>query len=564
LFALELIGAYFVRALTTSLLNNESQIVQNQAQLLATIAAPVLSLQAKKPTTEFSSILTSFPNTLGGEVYILDTQGTVLDTSTSSALIGQKRTDSVATRTLLSEKRSMAVRYDVSQHQHLLAIAVPITNGRQFLGIVEYVVDIQSTYATVRQVTTIFYTGSALVLLLTAILGIVLSRTFTQPVLDVTAQARTMANGNFSGRVKVRSDDELGELATAINHLTEKLEEALAANVREQEKLNSVIQYMGDAVFVFDSKFTLTRFNDAAKRLVHGLQSVERLAETLSLPSRISSTQDACSFITALDNHVVHIHLTTIRGQSAIDGYVAVMRDVTEQEQLNRARRDFVANVSHELRTPLTSIKTYIEALQDSTPDEETQTSFLGVISQETDRMVRLTQDLLQLSGLEQKRSEFHEVTVNVGELLHDVAVALELQAKAQSIDLKLNMSPESYVSGDKDLLHRLLDNILTNAFKYTPSGGTVYLHNGEDDGHVLIVIRDTGIGIPEEDIPHVFERFYRVDKARSRRKGGSGLGLALAREIAERHGGSIRVESQLDHGTQVTVVLPKAEEAPS
>src|SRR5579875_2793651 len=188
LFSLELIGAYFVRALTASLIHNQTQTVQNQAQLVATLAAPQISATTHS-SDAVSSVLSSFPQLLNGTVYILNRDGYVLDTSAGGALIGQKRTDTVATQSLLSQKPVVAIRFDPLSNQHLLAVAIPMFNHNSFVGIVEYVVPIQATYTTVREVMTIFYTGSALVLLVTVLLGIILSRAITRPVLDVTGQA---------------------------------------------------------------------------------------------------------------------------------------------------------------------------------------------------------------------------------------------------------------------------------------------------------------------------------------------------------------------------------------
>jgi len=565
LFALQLIGAYFVRALTASLIRNDTQTVQSQAKLLATIAAPEVAANANQGAQSFTSILSSFPP-FNGTVYLLNTSGVVEDSSAGTALVGQKRTDSVATQALVSHTQALAIRFDPLSSQHLLVVAVPMFLEHKFLGIVEYVVPIQNTYATVRQVTTIFYTSSAVVLLLTAALGIILSRTITKPVLDVTRQARNMAAGDFTQRVAVRSDDEFGDLGNAVNDLTDKLEEAIAANLRERERLRAIITYMGEGIVVFDAAFQATFSNDAALRLLRGQQRQADFANLLGLrPKHNAAPQMERAFVKQVEDTLVHVHVTAIMNDEALEGYVAIIRDVTEQEKLNQSRRDFVANVSHELRTPLTSIKSYIEALQDEAgEDPATRARFLTVIDQETERMVRLSQDLLQLTGLETKHEVYSESVIEVQPWIQASLQRFDLQAKAQRVSLELTASDAARMKGNRDLLDRLLDNLFSNALKYTTDGGRVTISTRVVEDELRIEVADTGIGIPQEDLPHVFERFYRVDKARSRRRGGTGLGLALAREITERHGGHITIASQVDFGTTVTVTLPLLEEVVS
>ncbi|MCF8565677.1 cell wall metabolism sensor histidine kinase WalK [Alicyclobacillus tolerans] len=566
LFSVQLIGAYFVRALTASLIRNETQAVESQALLLATIAAPEMVAAASgKGQSPFTSILSSFPQFFNGSVYLLNSDGVVVDTSAGTALIGQKRIDSVATQALVGHSKAVAVRFDPMTSQHLLVVAVPMNNQNHFLGIVEYVVPIQNTYTTVREVTTIFYTGSAVALMLTALLGIVLSRTITAPVLDVTRQARTMAAGDFSRRVAVHSDDEFGELGVAINDLTDKLEDAIAANLRERERLQAVIKYMGDGVIAYDAGFRPTFSNDAAIRLLpKGPEDLPGSARLLGLiPKPGQEPQHERSFLRMVKDALVHVHVTSIVDQGSLEGYVALLRDVTEQEKLNQSRRDFVANVSHELKTPLTSMKTYIEALQDEAGDDpETREQFLRVLEQETNRMVRLTRDLLQLSGLETKTDAYSETVIDVADWLEQTVRRFQLQAQAQSLSMKLDCPKTARIKGDRDLLDRVIDNLLSNALKYTAAGGSIEIATRVRRETVEIRVSDTGIGIPKDDLPHVFERFYRVDKGRSRQRGGSGLGLALAREITERHGGTISMASELNKGTVVTVTLPLAEVA--
>lgn len=561
LFALQLVGAYFVRTLNASLLRGETTSTEHQAKLLATLVAPSVA-SAGSDSGNLTSLLSSFPQPLSGTVYILNQKGVVEDTSAGSALIGQKRIDSIATQALVSKSKAVGIRIDPQTNDHVLAVALPITYQHRFVGLVEDVVPIQNTYATVKQVTAIFYTTSATVLIITVILSIILSRTISRPVIEVTKQARGMADGDFSHRVEVRNHDELGDLGRAVNDLADHLEAALSENARERDRLDAVITYMGDGVVTFDETGTPVFANGAAYRLLPGGEdALDEASEMLDIQARIRRGQEG-NFVHSLNNQLMHVHLTAIRQQQTITGYVAVIRDVTEQERLNEERRDFVANVSHELRTPLTSIKSYLEALEDGNLDEETRQSFLEVCVKETDRMVRITQDLLQLSGLEQRQAIFMATNIDVARWLEAAEQRFVLAANDHHLTMTFKCHGHPALVGDRDLLDRLLDNLLSNALKYTPAGGHIDVSAQSLPGEVELRVADTGVGIPEAEVTNVFQRFYRVDKARSRRRGGTGLGLAIAREITERHHGDIKIESIINQGTTVIVRLPRREEA--
>ncbi|GGI95225.1 PAS domain-containing sensor histidine kinase [Alicyclobacillus cellulosilyticus] len=561
-FTLELIGAFFVHTLTTSLIQSQTASVSRQAQLLATIAAPEAARVAAGGQADFTPILHALPQLINGTVYVLNKEGVVEDTSAGQALIGQKRIDSVATQALVQRQKVAAIRYDPLAQQHLLAVAVPMFWQDAFVGLVEYVVPVQETYNTVRQVTAIFYTASLIALAMAALFGFALSETITKPVREVTALARKLAGGDFTRRVEVHSDDEFGQLAVAINDLTEKLQAALAASARERERLQAVIKHMRDGVIAFDDRLEPVLWNDAALAMLPGgAAGLPEAARHLGLAGRADAAAEAEGESRQLvrDGPVVHVLVSRIEKGSALAGYVAVLRDVTDMERLNRARRDFVANVSHELKTPLTSIRSHVEALLDG-PDlpVDMQAKFLHVIRAEADRMTRLTQDLLQLSAIDAGGLTPNLQDIEVERWLRQTVQRFSLQAERGEVSIHLTCPPDLYLQGDRDMLDRVMDNLLSNALKFTPPGGRITVAAHAQDGGVAVVVSDTGQGIPPEDLPHVFDRFYRVEKSRNRRKGGSGLGLALVREMVKLHGGRVWMESVPNEGTTVTVWLPE------
>lgn len=562
LFAVELIGAYFVSALTTSLIHNQSAAAKSQAELMATLVAPQIGANGKATGNSINTVLQSVPEFLTGTIYVLNQDGYVTYTTAGGALIGQKRTDTISTQALIHRNDAVAVRFDPLTKEHLLAVAVPISVHQKFFGILEYVLPIQTTYDTIRQATTIFYSGSIAVLILTILLGVIVSRALTRPVLDVTRQARVMAAGDFSKRVESSSNDEFGDMVAAINHLADELDEALATNRIEQERLRAIITSMGEGVIVLDSRGAVLLLNHAAQRMLGRVEDVERL---LALDELVGEAHVSdVTQVRVVGKAIYHIMLTEIQRREGTDGFVAVVRDVTEQEQLNQARRDFVSNVSHELRTPLTSVKSYIEALRELHADEEeTRKAFLKVIDEETDRMVRLTRDLLQLSGLDRGQAFDAVEKFSLRALLMETQQRFHLQAERQQLSFRVKLPSDAdvLIFGNRDMANRILDNLVSNAFKYTAPQGHVDVTAATHPHEVTIVVEDDGIGIPMADIPHVFERFYRVDKGRSRRLGGTGLGLALAREMAERLGGEIHITSEPDVGTRVEVTLALSRE---
>ncbi|ACV59924.1 PAS/PAC sensor signal transduction histidine kinase [Alicyclobacillus acidocaldarius subsp. acidocaldarius DSM 446] len=567
LFAVELIGAYFVQALTSSLVRNQAQTARTQAQLMATLIAPELAPGARVSNSAVSNLLQSVPQFLNGTVYVLNQSGYVMYTTAGGALVGQKRIDSVATQALLHHTFAQSVRYDPLSKSHLLAVAVPVTLHGTYLGVLEYVLSIQSTYETIHQATTIFYTGSIAVLAIVMILGAIVARALTRPVMEVTRQAEVMARGDFSQRLEAMSNDEIGDLVASINHLADELEEAIAANRLEQERLRAVITSMGEGVIVLDSSGQVLMMNRAARQMLSQAAGGEEEAIRQLELDRLMQGDVATGVreVRVIGNTIFHVILTSVQRRGQVDGYVAVVRDVTEQEKLDQARRDFVSNVSHELRTPLTTVKSYLEVMRDLGDDEaETKREFLEVIARETDRMVRLTRDLLLLSGLDRGGPRSVEMrAIPVHGLLEGVVERFQLQAAKQELSLRVHLPQrrDVCVYGDEDMVNRVLDNVLSNALKYTPPGGRIEVRADVTAQHVTFIISDTGIGIPPEDLPHVFERFYRVEKGRSRRGGGTGLGLALAREMVERMGGEIRMESEPQRGTTVYVTLRRAEE---
>ncbi len=263
--------------------------------------------------------------------------------------------------------------------------------------------------------------------------------------------------------------------------------------------------------------------------------------------------------MTTPDGKFLKINFASFNNNDTIDGVVVVIHDVTKQQELELSRREFVANVSHELRTPLTTIKSYTETLLDTPVGRDTEEKFLSVIESEADRMTRIVKDLLTLSQLDSTSNmPMGDEKINVTELLEKIVqnISINAENKNQTLTYKpISGTPE--ITGSRDRLEQVIINIISNAIKYTPEGGNIEVYSGALYNDVYIKVIDNGIGIPEENIPHIFERFYRVDKARSRETGGTGLGLSIAKQIIETFGGNIKITSEYNKGTEVIISIP-------
>lgn len=400
------------------------------------------------------------------------------------------------------------------------------------------------------------------------ILGFMLSKTITVPIVNLMHKARNIAEGDFTQVAEVKSDDEIGKLTKTFNYMAKELKKTLNEISKEKNKIETILNYMTDGVIAFNLDGEVVHANPASKLMLgvdefnmdfNEFSNRYNLGITIEemLYLEIFSTKEAgISF----DDKYIQIYFAlSTNDKNKAEGIIAVMRDITVQQKLDNMRREFVANVSHELRTPLTSIKSYSETLMDGAlEDTETAHRFLNVINSEADRMTRLVKDLLQLSRLENEQMQWNMQPFCFETLVRSSVEKIELSAKEKGQVIEcFSIGDKPQVLADRDRIEQVVLNVLTNAIKYTPEGGKITVYIGKIYSDAYVKVSDSGIGIPKEDIKRVFERFYRVDKARSREMGGTGLGLSIAKEIIEAHKGGISISSQLGKGTEVTVRLP-------
>ena len=448
--------------------------------------------------------------------------------------------------------------------------AVPIMKD----GNVHYIVYIYDTKADVYNVMGSIFRNVVIALavgiVFAAVLGFFLSRGITAPLSKLQTNAKRLAGGDFDHPLEVKNFDEIGMLTVAFNNMAADLNETMGVLESEKNKSDTILMQMTDGVLAFDLEGNLLHMNPAAETLLEidreDMKNFGFLAKTMGLNMKIEHfrylgvSEPVERDIAYKERHLKVIFSPFTTEAQGLSGVVAVLQDITKRQKLDNSRREFVANVSHELRTPLTTIKSYSETLMESMDEEKDAMSlhFLKTIDKETDRMTRIVKDLLTLSRLDNQQA-MQKTNFDITAMVEEVVNRLTLEArkKGQVMTFSKGEGIPPTFFGDHDRLEQVLVNIISNSMKYSPGGSKIEVAIRNKYTYVYLVVSDNGIGIPKEDLPRIFERFYRVDKARSRESGGTGLGLAIAKEIVEQHEGEISMHSEVGRGTTVMIKLP-------
>jgi two-component system sensor histidine kinase VicK len=453
--------------------------------------------------------------------------------------------------------------------QHL---AYPVLDKvGQVKGILYMTATLSDVYDTLNETKKILTNATILALLITVFLGFLIASSITGPIRDVTKKAEKMAKGDFDQFVEVKSDDEIGQLASMFNYLTLKLKDTIQEMDLEKSKLDTIFNYMADGVIAIDIKGHIIHGNPIAMDILDLTREdimTPNIIEKKNFPAEYinltkidyekSDTLEGDTII-EINSEVYKVKYAPFKNEkNNIGGLIIVFQDITDEHKLDNMRKEFVANVSHELKTPITTIKSYAETLMESDVDEKLTHKFLSVIDNECDRMARIVRDLLQLSNLDYNKTKWQKTEVSVERLIKDVLLKLDFAFKEKGQKYSINIEENlPNIVVDKDGIEQVILNIVSNAIKYTQNQGEINIKSIRDEDKVIIKVKDNGSGIPEEDQQRIFERFYRVDKGRSRELGGTGLGLSIAKQIIEAHNGEIVLKSKFGEGTEVSIILP-------
>ena len=432
---------------------------------------------------------------------------------------------------------------------------------------------LDSVYRTLSNSTVILLRATVIALLVTIVLGYLMAGSITVPINQLTMKALKMAKGDFRQRVTVKSDDEIGQLGSMFNYLTEKLDTTLLEISSEKSKLNAIIKHMEDGLVAIDGKGQIIHYNPSFLSMLNLREkdltdkSYDKIIDDYSkdleygaiLQKSISNSSENIIFENN-KKRILKASPALFRDEAGrISGAIVVFQDITESQRLEDMRREFVANVSHELKPPITTIKSYSETLLcGALEDKELSKSFVEVIENEADRMSSLVKDLLQLSHMDYEKVGWEMHHLDLREIVTDSVRKLEVHFQNKNQRLNMQISDEAVpIYADRGKIQQVIINLLTNAIKYTPENGNIRISAQVVDKNAIFEVQDSGIGIPKEDIKRIFERFYRVDKGRSRAQGGTGLGLSIAHNIIKQHKGSIKVSSELEKGSIFTVYFP-------
>lgn len=497
--------------------------------------------------------------------YLLDPTGNVLISKNTDVL---ENTSVVMTQNIMVAMGGKT-SYEINKDSYFDFAKPVMVDGK--IKYIFYLTQDRSTIdSVISSLKRIIIWTVCVTLIISVFISYLLSRAITVPIYKLKSRAEKMAEGDFTPIKMLKSGDEISQLADRFNYMAVKLDSTLSEISREKNKIETLLQNMNDGVIAFDINKNLIHANSCAYKLLNFNEEAKvyddvfKSINDVSFEDVINTQGDT---ITEKDMVVNDKYLKLFfakfkdeKGNN--EGIICVIQDITKQEKLENMRKDFVANVSHELKTPITSIKGYSETLLENDVDKETKERFLSVINSEAERMSRIVSDLLKLSKMDSNEITVNKENIDLRKIVDDVVakLSLELQKKNQTVDVESNENVLAFA--DYSQIEQVIINIITNSIRYTPEGGNIKVKIEANDENTVIKIKDNGIGIPKEDLSRIFERFYRVDKARTREMGGTGLGLSISKNMIEANGGTISIDSEYGYWTEVTITLLAGEPA--
>ena len=580
LISFQFIGVFFIDQLESQTINQTKAQINTQADFLMNNVVNVMVNNAEdsqQTYVQLNQTLDTFTSTLPVRINVVNNSETIIATNQGSelSLIGTQTTEPEVRNVILNRSMMELESYDNETKKPQYQIIKPLLtpDGTSTLGALLIETNLNQVYQQNNNIIDLFVQATFLAIVIAIVIALVLSQGLTRPIEEMRQQALRISEGVYNYPATIYGTDELGELANTINELAIKVKDAQESTESERQRLDGILRHMTDGVIGTDHRGKVLLVNDRALSLLnlredqaHG-QSILKLLgieDQFKLNDLFRKEQVILMVQDDAEQSIYKGEFSIIKRDSGfISGLVCVLTDVTEQQKTEQERRDFVSNVSHELRTPLTSIKSYSEALAEGAwQDESIAPHFLEVIESESNRMIRMISNLLDLSKIDGGQIVLNKDYVDLKRVLNFILDRLEFTVannpNGENYQIVREFTPRDiYVDIDQDRMTQVIDNLLNNAIKYSPDGGTVTVRLSEEQGYVKVSVIDEGLGISKSDAERLFERFYRVDKARSREQGGSGLGLAISKEVIELHGGQIWVESVEGKGSNFSFTLP-------
>jgi two-component system phosphate regulon sensor histidine kinase PhoR len=559
------LGIYLTNSVRNSQLDNLRFHLEQEARITAEASLPVLLGQGDTP----DALAKKLGKEIDSRITIIAPDGTVLGDSIEDPATMENHSARPEIKDALTSVIGESTRFSTTLQQSMMYVAVPVNSQGKLLGVARVALPITTVENSVSHVTRTIILATVIIAILSILAAWLIARTTTRPIRQLTKASQGIAAGQLGQRIAVRTKDEIGQLAQAFNEMSSNLKTTVEAISTEKNKLANVLGNMADGVIMTDADGNVVLANPAAgtlfgfkeenainKPIIEVVHDHE-VDEILKLCLKIRKEQTT-QFESGIARRFVRAIAVPIDNQSRLNGVLLLLQDLTELRNLQTMRRELVGNISHELRTPIAGIKAMAETLQDGAiDDKETARDFLARIGSEADRLTQIVTELTQLSRIETGKTELKMESVNLNVLIDEAIAEMSPLAERQQVVLFKKQSPDlPSVQVDKDRIRQTIINLVHNAIKFNKPAGRVTVSTGYDSNSVTVSVADTGIGISKEDLPHVFERFYKADKARA--GGGSGLGLAIAKHTVQAHGGDIRVQSEEGKGSTFSFSLPR------
>jgi len=507
-------------------------------------------------------------------ITIISTKGKVLadsEKSQTDVLLMENHLYRPEVKTALGGKIGIDTRYSPTLKIDMLYVALPLKEGNATLGVLRLALTLESVQKTLFAIRKTVLLGLLFALALALGLGSLVASRTIKPINKMIQVSRKFSEGDFSRRILQPSQDEIGELAVTLNKMAQDLENKIKEIQTQNQKLSAIFNSMIEGVMVIDRGGYIVSINPTVEKIfavqkddVKGKLFLEAIrnndiAEVINVVLKEGKPFSTELTLVYPVSRIFEVSATPIFDSGVIAGCLVAIHDITEIRRLETVRQDFVANASHELKTPLTSIKGFVETLlEGALDDKENNRNFLKIIQEHAERLNNLVEDLLSLSHLESKEIILEKKSFNLKQQLEGVISGFKSQLKKMNIEIKNELPDGVSISADRNRIEQVFINLIDNAIKFNKEKGTIRIYAQEVSGKVKVFVEDSGIGIPSKDIPRIFERFYRVDKARSRELGGTGLGLSIVKHIIELHNGSVGVESTEGLGSKFWFILPK------
>ena len=558
------LGAYLSHLTRGDHLDTLRAQLTDQAWLIGDISAPYL---AGNQTDSPNALAKRLEEQIGARITIINKDGVVLGDSEEDPATMDNHANRPEIIEALSKGTGSSIRYSATLGYNMMYVAVPITSNGGVVGVARVALSLTQIDKSLQHLNNVIIFGAVIAAIIAILLAFQILKITTEPVKKLTQLSKKMAQGELDQEIQITSQDEVGELARAFNQMAARLKEMVALITNERDRMATILSNIDDAILMVDGDSKITTMNRAAenifqisekKALGHTFIEIVRDHELNELLQHCRSTgkQQTGAVEIKLKKQFLAAIATPLPGDG---GCLVHIQDLTELRRLEMIRQDFISNISHELRTPIASVKALAETLNEGAiEDPSVAKDFLSRINVEVDKLAQMVQELGELSRIESGEAPLNKRRINMADVIGHAVDRLRAQADRAELKLDIDIPPTlPEVMSDEARVEQVLVNIIHNAIKFTPSGGKINISAKARDNDILVSVSDTGVGIPADDLPRIFERFYKADKSRS--GGGTGLGLAIAKHIVEAHGGRIWAESVEGRGSTFNFTLPLA-----